>query len=343
MGVYKRGNKNWWFSLGHKGITIREHGGRTRAQAENALVRRRSQLKEGEEEAELKPATFTEYSEVYLTLCQGNKAIRTLDRDRYTIDKHLIPFYGQKQLIALKTTDIEEYKQFRRPHAAPSTINREFDTLKAMLMKAVEWHYLRKNPAAGVGKFFNPPRPPRFLNEDECHRLLDASKKSRNRCLHPFVSTALYAGLRKDELFHLEWSNVDMERGVLKIVNKDGWHTKSKKGREVPMPKSLREILKEHSAHPESPYVFYNADGTRFHDIRRGYANAVKGAGLDHITFHTLRHTYASHLVMKGTDLPTVQQLLGHSDIKTTMRYAHLAPDHLRLAVEDFDFEPDSK
>jgi len=107
------------------------------------------------------------------------------------------------------------------------------------------------------------------------------------------------------------------------------------------MPKALRAILMKHPTHPESTYVFYNKDGSRLRDIRGSYNKAVKASGLDHMTFHSLRHTYASLLVMKGRDLPTVQQLLGHADIKTTMRYAHLAPDHLRLAVEDFSFDPE--
>ena len=339
MGVYKRGN-TWWFYLGHKGRPIRKRGGRTRNQAEASLVNMRKQLKEGDLEAELEQITFEEYCMVYMRLTKGNKAIRTLERDRYTIEKHLIPFYGQRQMSSLKSSDIEEYKQSRRPHAAPSTINRELDTLKAMLKKAEDWHYLRKNPASGVSKFFNPIRPPKFLKAEECYLLLEACKPSKTKCLHPFVATALYGGLRKDELFHLEWSDIDMERGVLKIANKDGWHTKSKKGRDVPMPRSLREILKKHPAHLDSLSVFYNSDGTRFHDIRKSFNRAVKIAGLDHITFHSLRHTYASLLVMQGKDLPTIQLLLGHSDIKTTMRYAHLAPDHLHQAVEDFTFDP---
>ena len=105
------------------------------------------------------------------------------------------------------------------------------------------------------------------------------------------------------------------------------------------MPKALRAVLMKHPTHPESTYVFYNKDGSRLRDIRGSYNKAIKASGLDHMTFHSLRHTYASLLVMKGRDLPTVQQLLGHADIKTTMRYAHLAPDHLRLAVEDFSFD----
>ena len=341
MGVYKRGNNNWWFYLGHKGVPIREWGGRTRNQAEASLVKRRKQLKEGDLEAELEQITFEEYCMVYMRLTKGNKAIRTLERDRYTIEKHLIPFYGQRQMSSLKSSDIEEYKQSRRPHAAPSTINRELGTFKAMLRKAVEWNYLRRNPATGISKFADPPKPPKFISMEEAHKLLEACKRSRTQYLYPFVATALYAGLRKDELFHLEWNDVNMDLGVIKLVNKDGWHTKSKKGRDIPMPKALRAVLMKHPTHPESTYVFYNKDGSRLRDIRGSYNKAVKASGLDHMTFHSLRHTYASLLVMKGRDLPTVQQLLGHADIKTTMRYAHLEPDHLKLAVEDFIFDPE--
>ena len=340
MGVYKRGN-SWWFSLGHQGRTIRKRGGRTRNQAESALVNLRKQLKEGELDTELKQVTFEEYCKVYMRLTKGNKATRTLERDRYTIEKHLIPFYGQRQMNTLKSSDIEEYKQARRPDAAPSTINRELGTLKAMLGKAVKWHYLRNNPASGISKLSDPPKPPKFLSIEEAHKLLESCKPSRTVCLYPFVATALYAGLRKDELFHLEWNDVNFDLGMIKLVNKEGWHTKSMKGRDIPMPKDLRDILRKHPAHPESTYVFYNKDGSRLHDIRGSYNKAVKASGLEHTTFHGLRHTYASLLVMKGRDLPTVQQLLGHADIKTTMRYAHLAPDHLRLAVEDFNFDPE--
>ena len=107
-----------------------------------------------------------------MRLTKGNKAIRTLERDRYTIEKHLIPFYGQRQMSSLKSSDIEEYKQSRRPHAAPSTINRELGTFKSMIGKAVEWTYLRRNPATGISKFADPPKPPKFISMEEAHKLL---------------------------------------------------------------------------------------------------------------------------------------------------------------------------
>jgi hypothetical protein len=66
---------------------------------------------------------------------------------------------------------------------------------------------------------------------------------------------------------------------------------------------------------------------------------SINSAGIRHLTFHEMRHAFASHLVMNGTDLPSIRALMGHGDINTTMRYAHLAPDHLRLAAEDFSFD----
>jgi site-specific recombinase XerD len=79
----------------------------------------------------------------------------------------------------------------------------------------------------------------------------------------------------------------------------------------------------------DSPYVFQRKSGEKFRKMRTGYENALKRAGLSGVRFHDLRHTFASHLVMGGVDIRTVQELLGHKDISMTMRYSHLAPDHM--------------
>ena len=343
MGVYRRGN-TWWVRLGFQGKKIRRRGGRTRKEAEKVLVELRRQLEYGEEEdTKLEPATFSQFADTYMEYSTTNKARRSFERDMYAVSKHLVPFFKQTPLTAIRPSDVEKYKQHRRSLAAPATVNKELTILKAMLNKAVEWGNLRSSPASRISKLTDPVKPPKFLTAEECSKLIKACRCSRTKGLYPFVATALYAGLRKDELFHLEWTDVDLEHGMLQIVNKAEWHTKTYEPRIIPMPRKLREILREHPRHPDSLYVFYNRDGTRFHDIRWSFDKAVKCAGLDHLTFHSLRHTYASLLVMNGKDLPTVQRLLGHRDIKTTMRYAHLAPDHLRQAVEDMDFDREDR
>ena len=97
----------------------------------------------------------------------------------------------------------------------------------------------------------------------------------------------------------------------------------------------LKQIPRLVGRNGASPYVFNNPDtGTRWIDIKKGWGSALKVSGVRDFTFHDLRHTFASRLVQRGVSLKAVQELLGHSNIKTTMRYAHLAPDNLRSAVE---------
>ena len=100
----------------------------------------------------------------------------------------------------------------------------------------------------------------------------------------------------------------------------------------------LYEVLRKYPRHISSPYVFCGPDGTSSHDIRTSSESTLKKAALPHIRIHDLRHTFASHLVMAGVDIPTVQKLMGNKTIQTTMRYAHLAPGHLKAAVERLSF-----
>ena len=146
--------------------------------------------------------------------------------------------------------------------------------------------------------------------------------------------------MRKSELLNLQWEDVDFKRGILKISSTEKWHTKNYESRTMPLHEEARTILER--IRKETGYVFRPQDRVRentfYYRVTRELAKAVKSAVLDHLTLHTLRHTFASHLVMAGVDLPTVQRLLGYKDIKTTMRYAHLAPEHLRMSTAMLDF-----
>ena len=109
--------------------------------------------------------------------------------------------------------------------------------------------------------------------------------------------------------------------------------------RYIPMNRIVRDAVQRHPRRivggQVSPFVFSSAEGNRITDVKKGFAGALKRAGITrHVRFHDLRHTFASHLTMKGVDLRTVAKLLGHRDIKVTMRYAHLAPEHLQAAVD---------
>ncbi len=139
--------------------------------------------------------------------------------------------------------------------------------------------------------------------------------------MHDSVVIAINTGLRLGELIGLTWDRVDLSRGVIRLEI-----TKSGKRREVPLNEgSYRALV---SLGPkDNGRVFH----TRY--IKPAYNNAVTTAKLDDVNFHTLRHTFASWAVMRGVTLKELQELLGHSTLAMTMRYAHLAPEHLRTAV----------
>ena len=146
------------------------------------------------------------------------------------------------------------------------------------------------------------------------------------------METALLTGMRRGELLSLKWEQI--RNGFIYLTE-----TKSGKARQIPINDRLAEVLKEvrRGNQLKSPFVFCDSQGRRFYHVRRSFVSACRRAGIEAFRFHDLRHTCASHLVMAGVDLTTVKELLGHKDIKTTLRYAHLAPSHKVKAVDILD------
>jgi len=156
---------------------------------------------------------------------------------------------------------------------------------------------------------------------------------------YPIIYTFLKTGLRKSELIYLEWSDIDFQKKQIRVVNKVAHPTKSYKPRYIPMDRKLEKVLRSIKK-TKNPYVFITErDTLRKNNMISKLKITARRAGIEkNVTIHMLRHTYASHLVMAGVDLTTVKALLGHGDIHTTMRYAHLAPDHLRQAANKLSF-----
>jgi site-specific recombinase XerD len=235
----------------------------------------------------------------------------------------------------------EDISDYTRKGARAHTINFEIGTLRAVFNMAIKWDYLKENPTKGVVRLkVNDSKQPRFLTKEECQKLLDNSSEELRNIFYVFLNT----GMRKAELENLEWADVDFRRGKIKIRRKDFWKPKTGE-REIPVNQGTRELLKklkgENDKDLQSNFVFPATDGGKIKEkLRRQLIRIAEKAKVKDLTkIHSLRHTYASHLVMKGVDLPTVQKLMGHSDIQTTMIYSHLAPDHLADAVEKLEFE----
>jgi len=164
-----------------------------------------------------------------------------------------------------------------------------------------------------------------FLTPDEGRTLIDAAQGQ----IRSFIITGLNTGMRKGELFRLEWQDVDLVRQELRVRM-----TKARRFRVIPMNDLLTQTLQRHPHHISKSYVFHNPNGSHWKDIRGSFNTALKRVGLPRIRIHDLRHTFISNLVMAGVDLRTVQELAGHANIQTTMKYAHLAPGRLKQSVE---------
>lgn len=242
-------------------------------------------------------------------------------------------FFADRRLSHITFLDLETYRN--RCKATPTmwgktkadtSVNREMVVLRHMLNKAVEWGMLETSPFQ-KGKrlmFKENNQRLRFLSYDEIDRLLDACSSH----LKPIVEIALHTGMRRGELLSLTWEQI--RNGQIYLTE-----TKSGKARQIPINDRLAHVLRElrQKNQLKSPHVFCFPNGERIRHIKNGFLGACRRAGLEDFHFHDLRHTFASHLVMNGVGLKAVQELLGHADMKMTMRYAHLSHEHLREAV----------
>jgi len=275
----------------------------------------------------------------YLEYSKANKALGTYERDKSSI-RNILRFLKGIYLPRLTPHQIEQFKIKRLDEGvSPRTVNIETRCLSNMLNKAVEWQFLRESPYKGIKLFRYEKKPPRFLTKEEVRKLMETASP----WLKPILTVMLNIGIREGERRSLRFEDMDFKNKRI-IVRAP----KTKDFRSIPMNKEVEETLKwlEKNYIPpfsdipnirqehQKEYVFCNEDGSPVLRIKRAFNNACKKAGLENVTPHTLRHTFASHLVMSGIDLSTVQRLLGHRDIATTMIYAHLTEDHLARGVE---------
>lgn len=275
----------------------------------------------------------------YLDYSRINKALRSYERD-VTISKNIAGLLKGKKLSQIRATEIEAYKAKRLQEVSKATINKELNTIKAAFNKAVEWGYLDKNPLKSVKRFKEPKRLPRFFSLQEIKLFLGAIE---DPWLKSAVYLLLFTGMRRDELIHLEWSDLDLKRGVLHVQPKADWNPKDYEARVIPLNNQVKELLLSLLRTGDNRVI----GNRRPTSLSRVFKRALRKVGIKDASLHTLRHTYASHLVMSGVDVATVQKLLGHSKINTTMRYAHLSPEYLQDAVRKLDkifcFEPKKK
>ncbi|MFC1624131.1 tyrosine-type recombinase/integrase [Candidatus Omnitrophota bacterium] len=266
---------------------------------------------------------FEDFAEEFLNLhSKPNK--KSWQSDFYNLRNITVCFQG-KDLVEIRSQDIERFKALRAKFVAPSTVNRDLATIKTLFNKAVEWGKIGESPAKDVKFLPEPQGRVRYLKREEIQKLLSNCSKR----LKPIIIVALFTGMRKGEILDLRWQNIDFIRGVIDLLD-----AKGRVKREVFMNDTVKKGLLEVRKHPDSPYVFCNKEGKPCHDIRKSFFTALKKSGILNFRFHDLRHTFASQLVISGVDINTVRELLGHKDIRMVLRYSHLSEDCKRRAVD---------
>jgi len=363
--IYKRG-KHWCIDIRVKGRRIRRKVSTSKKIAELALKDAEVKIARDEFGFTKKDIAIDKFFNQFIDYSRANHHPTTTSRYRIVVD-HFQVFLKEKWpnvvcISQITTQMIDQYKVYRkeswvnpngheveseddikeytRKGAKAHTVNFELRVLRLLFNLAIKWDFLEKDPSKGVTRLkINDAKPVRFLSVEECHKLLETSPPD----LYPVYFTFLNTGICKAELEYLEWADIDFDRRKIRIRRKEDWQPKTGE-REIPINSQLLELLKDlknmNDQGLNSTYVFPHKDGGRIRvKLREKLIQIAAKAGIENLTkLHTLRHTFASHLVMSGVDLPTVKKLMGHSDIQTTMIYAHLAPDHLADAVDKLAF-----
>ncbi|WP_430735351.1 tyrosine-type recombinase/integrase [Halodesulfovibrio aestuarii] len=251
---------------------------------------------------------------------------------------HLAPYLADKELTVIKSVDVLRLRaKIEAKQLSPQSVHHVLALLRRLLHRAIEWDmYPGPLPAFDMPKVQNDRT--RFLTMEEAAFLLLELQK-RSELWHDISLFALSTGLRSGEIFNLLPEHINIATKTIAVMD-----TKSD-NRVVPLNTAALEIASSYMKQNTGSYLFTTIHGNKIQFAGKVYRSAVKACKLNNgivdrrqrVVFHTLRHTFASWLVQGGFPLAVVSRLLGHSDIKMTMRYSHLAPQQGQEAVSYID------
>ncbi|MBF2720643.1 site-specific integrase [Psychrobacter sp. NG254] len=244
-----------------------------------------------------------------------------LTKNKYQYRADNLRFFDAYNLKDLRKKDVKQYAQFRRVTVSNATINRECSFARAAINRVNEDYELKiNNPFENV-KFIEDDYIANYLNRSQYERLLKSALETDNNDLHDFIVLLTMTGCRPIELLTLKWSNVHLDKHQFIVRNH---YSKSKRTMYKYLNNTALMVLLERHEQAKSDYVFANCKtGDRVKSYSKGFQLCKKRAGVN-CTMYDLRHTYASWLIQKGVGIYTIKDLLGHGDIESTMRYAHL-------------------
>ncbi|GAB0061227.1 tyrosine-type recombinase/integrase [Pseudomonas syringae] len=285
------------------------------------------------------------------------------DKTQHTLANNFESIMPQR-IDAITGRDLEQIRTtWLQAGNKPSTVNRKMGSISGVFSRAVEWEYLEAHPMAKLSALkVDSKGKVRYLADDESKRLREAldarqdearaERDSANKWrtdrgkpelaslqlveftdhLKPMVLVSLNTGMRRGELFDLKWPAVNFTTKTITVV---GDNTKTLDTRHIPMNRETAATLDAWKKQSKGTgYVFPGQSGERLDNAKSAWLNLLERAKIIDFRWHDMRHDFASRLVMAGVPINTVRDLLGHSDIKMTLRYAHLAQGTKAAAVE---------
>ena len=346
MAIYEKNGKYYSrFKIHGHQKHILCHGATSKKQAQAIEDAEKFKLRQeigGITKKEQKPVSLSLLLKRYENYSKTNKkSYQTYDV--YAIRILRDYFGGNKNILELKTTEIESFKSHLLAKGLKaSTINKYVQTLGKVINLGIDCGLLENNPVNKIAKLRVDNYKIRYLSIDEEKALFNEICKGQEvvgrdhkkktiypyRHLKPIVICALQTGMRRGEILNCRKDWVDLDKGYLNILE-----TKNGKSREIPISKSLKPILKE-AMQNDSEYVFVNPETQMpYVDIKHSFSTVIKNANISNFSFHCLRHTAATRMIESGCDIVVVKEILGHSDVSTTMRYTHSDSERKKKAI----------
>jgi integrase len=289
-----------------------------------------------EKEAEITLGEVWKYYDEWL-----NTGKKDSDTDRSYYKNHIEPVFANRVLSKISPFDLEKLKKdLTIKNLAPATVKHILVLIRQLINKAIAWNkWHGENPVKKIKLPKLNNRRERFLSKDEAQILLAELKKVSSQ-LYNISLLSLHTGMRAGEVFSLKWGHIDKNNRIIHIADPKSGHA-----RKVFMTRTIKEMFKSIKNGEPEELIFKSRERKKIDRISYAFRRAVDRLDFNKgitdprqiVTFHTLRHTFASWLALQGTPILTIKELLGHQSLAMTERYSHLTPDHKKSAVDGIE------
>lgn len=318
-----------------RGIKVGEYGAmslpeaRIRCNDLKALINKGIDPQEEKQQLASIPDFGEFVAQHYLPYAKANK--RSYGNDESKLRIHWIPLFQHRRLDQFTTQELQRYHDQLKTKYCPATANRHLSLVQRMFKLAINWGFLDKNPATGIRKHQENNERHRYLSDQEIGKFIEALKTEENPVAAAAFELLLYTGVRRQEALDAKWEHIDLEKKVWFIPR-----SKSGKLRHVILNTMAIQLLQRQNRILGNPYIFPGkVKGQQINNPQKAFRRVLTKAGISNFRIHDLRHTHASIAINNGASLYEVQHLLGHSQSKTTSRYAHLADETLRRVSDN--------